>query len=118
MLEQKLAQHRQTIRERNFTIAEAKHLLDTLSKNNRETELSLSKARRRAFRLQQDVKEREKNCSRLKDEVRAASGEPGEMFEVWGRAEGPFLCCRRRVAKLHGTERPPTWRPGSPTSPE
>lgn len=58
-------------------MAEAKHLLDTLSKNNRETELSLSKARRRAFRLQQDAKEQEKSCSRLKDEVRAASGEPG-----------------------------------------
>lgn len=74
LLEQKLAQHRQTIRERNFTIEEAKHLLDTLSKNNRETELSLSKTRRQAFRLQQDVKEQEKNCGRLKDEVRAASG--------------------------------------------
>ncbi|TWW72836.1 coiled-coil domain-containing protein 39 [Takifugu flavidus] len=65
----KLAQHRQTIRERNFTLAEAKHLLDTLSKNNRETELSLSKTRRQAFRLQQDVKEQEKKCSRLKDET-------------------------------------------------
>lgn len=74
LFEQKLAQHRQTIRERNFTLAEAKHLLDTLSKNNRETELSLSKTRRQAFRLQQDVKEQEKKCSRLKDEVRATSG--------------------------------------------
>lgn len=74
LFEQKLAQHRQSIRERNFTIEETQHLLDTLSKNNRETELSLSKTGRQAFRLQQDVKEQEKSCSRLKDEVRAPSG--------------------------------------------
>lgn len=90
MLEQKLAQHRQTIRERNFTIAEAKHLLDTLSKNNRETELSLSKARRRAFRLQQDVKEREKSCSRLKDEVRAARGSLARCLRFGGELRGRF----------------------------
>lgn len=74
MFEQKLAQHRQTVRERSLTLAETKHLLDALSKNNRETELSLSDTRRRAFRLQQDVKEQEKSCGRLKDEVRATSG--------------------------------------------
>lgn len=46
-------------------------MLDVLSKNNRETEMKLSTTRQHAFRLQQDVKEQESNCSRLKDEVRS-----------------------------------------------
>uniref|UniRef100_H3CQW0 Coiled-coil domain-containing protein 39 n=1 Tax=Tetraodon nigroviridis TaxID=99883 RepID=H3CQW0_TETNG len=65
----KLAQHKQTIRERNFTIAETQHLFDTLTRNNRETETKLSATRQQAFRLQQEAKEREKSCGRLKDET-------------------------------------------------
>lgn len=70
---QKLAQHKQTIRERNFTIAEAHNLLDTLTRNNRETELKLSASRQQAFRLQQQAKEQERSCGRLKDEVSSAA---------------------------------------------
>lgn len=64
-----LPQAKQNIRERHSTIAELKYLEDIQMRNNDETERVINLTKKEVAQLQQDLKEWDNKCGRLKDEV-------------------------------------------------
>uniref|UniRef100_A0A3B4A467 Coiled-coil domain-containing protein 39 n=1 Tax=Periophthalmus magnuspinnatus TaxID=409849 RepID=A0A3B4A467_9GOBI len=67
-LMQKLAEMNHQVREKNDTISEKKHLLESQQNNNKETERKVMIASQLGVKLQQELKEHESNYNRLKDE--------------------------------------------------
>ncbi|KAK7945821.1 hypothetical protein WMY93_001549 [Mugilogobius chulae] len=65
----KLAEMNQRVREKNDTITEMKHLLESQQSNNKETERKVTMANQVGLKLQQELKEHESNFDRLKDEL-------------------------------------------------
>nr|XP_057923727.1 coiled-coil domain-containing protein 39 [Doryrhamphus excisus] len=67
----KLSQTNQIIRERNNTLRETKHLHDSQMSDNKEIEKKLTSTNRQATKLRQDLKEQEKNCITMRDELKS-----------------------------------------------
>ncbi|KAJ0011757.1 hypothetical protein NQD34_012732, partial [Periophthalmus magnuspinnatus] len=65
----KLAEMNHQVREKNDTISEKKHLLESQQNNNKETERKVMIASQLGVKLQQELKEHESNYNRLKDEL-------------------------------------------------
>ncbi|XP_054624174.1 coiled-coil domain-containing protein 39 [Dunckerocampus dactyliophorus] len=67
----KLSQTNQIIRGRNDSLTEMKHLHDSQMSDNKEKEKKLTATSRQAAKLQQDLKEQEKTCIVMQDELQS-----------------------------------------------
>ncbi|XP_038139483.1 coiled-coil domain-containing protein 39 isoform X2 [Cyprinodon tularosa] len=67
-----LAQGKQQIWERNASITELKHRLDTEMKNNEELQRNIAAKKRQGVILQQQLKEQEDDIGRMQDELKSS----------------------------------------------
>uniref|UniRef100_A0A3B4A3F5 Coiled-coil domain-containing protein 39 n=1 Tax=Periophthalmus magnuspinnatus TaxID=409849 RepID=A0A3B4A3F5_9GOBI len=96
----KLAEMNHQVREKNDTISEKKHLLESQQNNNKETERKVMIASQLGVKLQQELKEHESNYNRLKDEVSVTEVEINSLTMKLERLQGSVNTEEKKILDM------------------